>query len=437
MSFSFNTILPGLTSKTPLPYGAIMYNGNSTLLNTGYPFFTSQPNLAVLNATSISGSGAINIADIDDYWLIMPGYKIILYNDINYTGTTVTYDNTNGTVPINYTPTANTVASFQLYFKDTLIVQPGITLSNGVTVSNFANTYDVTYSSVNYRIYEFYNGLIGTLSFSGGTTISSIQCLLIGGGGSGAYGNANACGVGGGGAGAFLTTTIPVAAGDIFTINVGAGGAVPSLGSTGNYGASSSIQRNRSGALNTLTAGGGSGGGGGMGVNDNYKGTKDATATVWGSTSGTAPWASTQTPNATVSSNAFSQTSAVFGTVSAFVNTGGTSFFTAPNGYPAGSGGGGAGGVGGNNSDSTNSYANGGVGGVGKSWFLNGITYAGGGGGSLAPNYGTTNGAGSIGGGGGFGVAGSPNSGSGGGAARIPTAPGKGANGICIIAIPI
>jgi hypothetical protein len=429
---SFNTLLPGLNSSTPVTYGAIMYNGDSTALASCYPFFTSQPNIAALTSISGSGAGTITINDVDDYWTVMPGYKIVLYNDIIYGGTFVTSDNTSGSVPINYKPTSpNTVSSFQLYFKNTLIDQPGIILSTGVTVSNFANTYNVTYNSVNYRVYEFYNGLIGTLSFSASSTISNIQCLLIGGGGSGAYGNAHACGVGGGGAGAFLTTTIPVTVGDTFTINVGAGGAVPAVGATGIVGSPSSIRLNRSGAINTLTAGGGGGGGGGMGVNDNYVG---PIGNPWGSTGGTAPWTKTWTVNATVASNAFSQTSAVFGTVSAFVNTGGTPTFAQPNGYSAGSGGGGAGGVGGSNSGT--SYGDGGIGGAGKSWFLNGYTYAGGGGGSLAPNYGSTNGAGSIGGGGGFGIAGSPNSGSGGGASRSPTAPGKGGNGICIIAIP-
>jgi hypothetical protein len=122
---SFNTILPDLTSKTPVSYGAIMYNGNSTAIVSCYPFFTSQSNLSALPSTSSAGSGTISIADVDDYWMVMPGYTIVLYNDINYTSTSYTSDNIAGIVPINYKITnPNTVASFKLFFKGTLIAQP-------------------------------------------------------------------------------------------------------------------------------------------------------------------------------------------------------------------------------------------------------------------------------------------------------------------------
>ena len=106
----------------PFVYGAIMYNGNSAAIASCYPFFTSQSNLATLTSISNSGAGTISVADVDDYWTVMPGYKIVLYDGSGYTGSTVTYDNTSGIVPINYKPaTANIVTSFQLYFNNVLV----------------------------------------------------------------------------------------------------------------------------------------------------------------------------------------------------------------------------------------------------------------------------------------------------------------------------
>ncbi len=425
-------------------YGAIMYNGSSTGIVSCYPFFTSRPNLTALTSISTSGAGTISINDVDDYWTVMPGYKLEVYNNAFYGSLLLTGDNTNGVVPINYVISANQASSIKLYFNNTLIDQPVTyaNLSNGATLSNYANTYNVKYNSVNYLVYEFYAGSTGTISFSGSSTVSNIQCLLIGGGGSGAHLQSYYVGVGGGGAGAFLTTTIPVTAGDTFTINVGAGGAAPTTGRPGSIGSSSTIQRTTGGQTHTLTAAGGGGGGGGMGVADDYQGPKGSP--IWGSTGGASPWANTISGHATVASNSFTQTSAVFGTVTSYVNPGGTAtyiFYRINNNTTdvraGGSGGGGAGGAGGNNGG-TNT-ANGGAGGAGRAWFVNGTTYAGGGGGMVTPVGigGSSNGAAGSGGGGAFGVAVTENTGSGGGPGFQGTAAGKGANGICIIAIPV
>lgn len=445
-------------------YGAIMYNGNSSALSSCYPFYTSRSNFTALTSTSSSGAGTISINDVDDYWTVMPGYKLEVYNDLLYGGTLLlTGDNTTGVVPVNFTISSpNNASSIKLYFNGTLIIEPGgtVTLFNGsaVTVSNYATTYDISYGSTYYHVYEFYTGSTGTISVPAGSSSLNIQCLLIGGGGSGAHNNGANIGVGGGGAGAFVTATnLPVTAGDTFTINVGAGGAVPSNGYAGNVGSSSSIQRTTGGQTYTLTAGGGGGGGGGGnaaggGVTSpaNYQGTKDTT--IWGSTGGTSPYTAQISGQTTVASNAFTQTSAVFGTVTASVFAGGTAFYVKYNigadVYGAGSGGGGAGGLGGNNGG-TNT-ATGGAGGAGKAWTVTGSgrLFAGGGGGLITPVGvgGTSNGAGGSGGGGSNSGAGgggpvnpvTENTGSGGGPGCFSANPaGKGANGICIIAIPV
>jgi hypothetical protein len=374
----------------------------------------------------------------------MPGYKLEVYANNVYGGAVVTYNNTTGIVPVNYTSSpAENASSIKLYYNNTLIAEPPLTYdtpSNSITTSNFANAYIITYNSVNYRVYEFYTGSTGTLSFSGSSNVSNIQCLLIGGGGSGAHMQSYFVGVGGGGAGAFVTTTIPVVAGDTFTINVGAGGAAAATGWPGSVGSASSIQRTTGGQTYTLTAGGGGGGGGGPGVADNYPGPK---GNPWGSTGGVCPWSPT-TAHATVASNSFTQTSAVFGTVTSYVNPGGTASYVfyqvaGPTDVRAGgSGGGGAGGAGGNNGG-TNT-ASGGAGGAGRAWTVTGSRlFAGGGGGMVCPIGvgGSTNGAAGTGGGGAFGVAVTENTGSGGGPGFQGTLAGKGANGICLIAIPI
>ena len=98
-------------------YGAIMYNGSSTGIVSCYPFFTSRPNLTALTSISSSGAGTISINDVDDYWTVMPGYKLEVYNNAFYGSLLLTGDNTNGVVPINYVISANQASSIKLYFN--------------------------------------------------------------------------------------------------------------------------------------------------------------------------------------------------------------------------------------------------------------------------------------------------------------------------------
>jgi hypothetical protein len=107
----------------PVGYGAIMYNGNSGGIASCYPFFTSQSDFFVSPSISSSGMGTINIGDIDDYWTVMPGYRVEVYSANNYGGTLLLNgDNTSGVFPVNYTiSSANLSSSIKLYFKGTLI----------------------------------------------------------------------------------------------------------------------------------------------------------------------------------------------------------------------------------------------------------------------------------------------------------------------------
>ena len=100
-------------NKSPVAYGAIMYNGSAAAgIASCYPLFTSQSFLSVIN-------------DVDDYWTVMPGYKLIVYSHGIGDTTLLTGDNTNGVAPVTYKISSpNLASSIQLYFKDTLIVQP-------------------------------------------------------------------------------------------------------------------------------------------------------------------------------------------------------------------------------------------------------------------------------------------------------------------------
>lgn len=97
-----------------------MYSGQST-----YPFFTSQPNISALPGVDMNGNATtITVADLDDYWVLMPGYRIEIFYSINYVSTQYNYDNTTGksvkafqNIGSNY----DKVSSFKLYYKNSQV----------------------------------------------------------------------------------------------------------------------------------------------------------------------------------------------------------------------------------------------------------------------------------------------------------------------------
>ena len=435
-------------NKSPVTYGAIMYNG-PTGTTACYPLFTSQTILAALTSTSSSGAGIVSITNVDDYWTVMPGYKIEVYSGSWYTGTIIlTGNNSDGLVPVNYstTPNYNLACSIKLYFKGTLIDEPrryatifnsttvNLTLTSGtkITVSNYGATSTLTYNSASYRIYEFYAGSTGTFSVSSGSNLN-VLCLLIGGGGGGGcfINDTGYTGSGGGGAGAFLTTTVSATPGATFYIEVGAGGAAAALNTStrGEPGNPTSIISTLDGvALNA--GGGGSGGGPTVGQLTGRIGT------YFGSTGGTSGIGNGTAIDARPIGTGYAVTSgnAVFTSISAFVSIGGNSSNTG--------GGGGGGGAGGAGQDRSGTFS-GGDGGLGKTWFVTGGSrFFAGGGGGVNSTYGP---GGGVAGAGGSGIGGrftnpsasaTANTGSGGSGGYYASSTGKGANGICIIAVP-
>lgn len=110
-----------LYNDRPFGYGAIMYNGSSSSISNCYPFFTSQFTLGSLTSISSSGAGTISVGDVDEYWTVMPGYKLIVYTNSAFVGPILlTADNTNGSVPVNYPiPSPNNASSIRLFFNGT------------------------------------------------------------------------------------------------------------------------------------------------------------------------------------------------------------------------------------------------------------------------------------------------------------------------------
>ncbi len=109
------TISGNLNVKTmPQVFGAIMIdNGNGF-----YPI-------------PCSLTSYIGMNDRDDAYILYPGYKIVIYKDGAYGGSSVTFDNTAGTVPTTYlmsgTPVgANNGSSSKLYYLENEVTINGL-----------------------------------------------------------------------------------------------------------------------------------------------------------------------------------------------------------------------------------------------------------------------------------------------------------------------
>jgi hypothetical protein len=222
----------------------------------------------------------------------------------------------------------------------------------------------------------------GTTSWTAPAGVTSVEYLVVAGGGSGGFGYSGAPG-GGGGAGGVRSGTLAVTPGASYTVTVGAGGAAPgSNGSAGNDGGNS--------VFATIT----STGGGGGATQGNYSASAGRSGGSggggYGGTSGTG--------------------SGGAGTAGQG-NNGGNSASGAGGGV-GGGGGGGAGAVGTSGSGTT-----GGNGGAGSAITIGGSTYSfgGGGGGGSNATAGTGGTGGGGNGGGGAGSAGDEYTGGGGG----------------------
>jgi hypothetical protein len=244
-------------------------------------------------------------------------------------------------------------------------------------------------------VLEFWDGSAWTEY----VTAVNVDFLLIsGGGGGGSDTTGDNRPGGGGGGGGFSEDSFTVGKGDVFTVKIGAGGAVNSQGTFSRVGGSYMLGGGSGGGATRGESGGpGSSGGGNMHDGASITGTQISTLSIVGFRGGASSGSS-----ATLSQR-------------------------------AGGGGGGQTAVGGNGTTTV-----GGAGGAGRTATLTGSPYGGGGGGGSGATGGTggTGGGGNGGSGTGAGSAGTANTGGGGGGSGRGAAGGTGGSGVLVLKYP-
>jgi len=115
---SIPTNMP-FTYKSSVYPGAFLINGG----NGSFPIFCS-----------ITNYDTWGMNDIDNYYIVMPGYKLYTFTSTAYTGTANgTFDNVYGEAPVYYAFTSSTddsSSSCELYFGGTKITVAGISDTN-------------------------------------------------------------------------------------------------------------------------------------------------------------------------------------------------------------------------------------------------------------------------------------------------------------------
>ena len=133
-----NTTVGGTLAVTGTVTNSSDLTVKGNLISKGNSFLNSVPGAWMIN----TGGGSFPIfgsikslnttydqSNNDDWWIVVPGYKLVIYDSENYTGSSGTVDNTSGTTTvvkssssINPWPNgANKVYSCKLYFGTTEI----------------------------------------------------------------------------------------------------------------------------------------------------------------------------------------------------------------------------------------------------------------------------------------------------------------------------
>ena len=103
-----------LYNNVPIIPGAYLVNAVAASENELYqlPIFGSVSNLTTMG-----------FGNLDNIYYVLPGYKIEIYDSINYTGTLfITIDNTSGTkILYKTTPTGDRAESIKMYYKNITI----------------------------------------------------------------------------------------------------------------------------------------------------------------------------------------------------------------------------------------------------------------------------------------------------------------------------
>jgi hypothetical protein len=97
----------------PIMPAAFWLNGGTVIANSMFPIYRSMPDL---NIFSLSSTASNWLDDQDDFYILMPGYSICIYNNLYdednlFTDSPVYnyYDNEFGTVPLNISPPASVI----------------------------------------------------------------------------------------------------------------------------------------------------------------------------------------------------------------------------------------------------------------------------------------------------------------------------------------
>lgn len=115
------TTLPFTYNSSSVYPGAFMLNANSG----SFPIFCSIYNFSTWGMN-----------DIDNYYIVMPGYKLLTYPTSGYVSSSTTsqngvYDNTSGETPLYYNSSyAGHGSSCYLFFKGNAILVAGISDTN-------------------------------------------------------------------------------------------------------------------------------------------------------------------------------------------------------------------------------------------------------------------------------------------------------------------
>jgi hypothetical protein len=128
------TLTPGEYSyttnnvQTPIMPAAFILNGASFVSNSLFPIYRSVPDL---NAFTLSNASDTWPANSDDYYILMPGYSICIYNNLYdednlfTTGSTYQYyDNEFGNLPLNIavkSGTGNTASSILIMYNGRIL----------------------------------------------------------------------------------------------------------------------------------------------------------------------------------------------------------------------------------------------------------------------------------------------------------------------------
>ena len=101
----------------PIFPGAYMINGvldvdhqNTNQMNAVFPIFSSIPDFSKYVSQNI-----------DDYYLVLPGFKLEIYTAVNYVTIGNTFDNTGTTITMYTRTTQNSGYSCKLYYGTEIV----------------------------------------------------------------------------------------------------------------------------------------------------------------------------------------------------------------------------------------------------------------------------------------------------------------------------